>query len=457
MNKFRLMCIVPLSILIATPAKAGLEQELSGMFSDMINVTPGGSYETQRRGVITGGNISMRNKVVHPNLISFAPPNFKGGCNGIDLFGGSFSFINSEKLTQLMRSIAQAAIGYAFQLAIEGMCPTCAQVIAKLQKDIAAINSLMRNSCEAGKWITSTMANATGLQAWHDSRMKNASSLNTEKGYLSDFFGSQEGQSDSPAKTIIANGSSDDITGNVVYEALEIANATSWFINGDNQLKMVLMSLTGTLIIDKNSDNTDVKYDFRPPLIKVRDFIEGGTITIYDCESGECLLPNGSNTQNITFEGMRSKIRKMIWGSGACSTCSGGIVRKLANRIGGEEFTNDEKQFVDATSPGIYGLIRKIGTEIQSAALVADRMVDILSTELTNRIVDEMFDTVRNAVATTSRPLDSSMLKMMSDVRLQINEERRVSGESIQGIDSLINLQHNIVQALRTPNFNKTH
>lgn len=453
MKKCRLIFLVLLPLLIATPAHAGLDQELNGMFNDMINVTPGGSYETQRRGVITGGNISMRNKVVHPNLISFVPPSFKGGCNGIDLFGGSFSFINSEQLTQLMRSIAQAAIGYAFQLAIEGMCPTCAQVISKLQKDIAAINSLMRNSCETGKWLV----NQTGLRTWHDERMKTASSLNTEHGFLSDFFDSQEGQSDSPAKTIIVNGSSDEITGNVVFEALETANASSWFANGDTQLKMVLMSLTGTLIIDKKSDNSDVKYDFRPPLIKVRDFIEGGTVTIYQCESAECLLPEGSNTQNMTFEGMRTKIRKMIWGNGTCNTCTGGIVRKMAHRNGGEEFTTDEKKFIETTSPGAYGLLRRLGTEIQSAALVADRMVDILSTEMTHRIVDEMFDTVRNSVAATGRPLDSSMLEVMRDTRLQLNEERRVTGEAIQGIDSLINLQHNIVQALRTPNFNKTH
>jgi conjugative transfer pilus assembly protein TraH len=84
-------------------------------------------------------------------------------------------------------------------------------------------------------------------------------------------------------------------------------------------------------------------------------------------------------------------------------------------------------------------------------------MVDIISTELTNRIVDEMFDTVRNSVAATGRPLDSSMLEVMRDTRLQLNEERRVTGESIQGVDALINLQQNIIQTLRTPSFNKTH
>ncbi|MDO9241443.1 MAG: hypothetical protein Q7U30_15625, partial [Methylicorpusculum sp.] len=126
-------------------------------------------------------------------------------------------------------------------------------------------------------------------------------------------------------------------------------------------------------------------------------------------------------------------------------------------RSGGAEFSNEEKQFIQATSPGIYGLLRKLAPEIQAAALVAERMVDIESTELTNRIVDEMFDVVRNAVAATGRPMDSSMLTVMRDTRLQFNEERRVSGETIQGVDSLINLQQNIVNSMRTPNHNKRY
>ncbi len=451
MNKCRLILLMLLPVLIITPAYAGLDEELNGMFNDMINVTPGGSYETQRRGVITGGSIVMRNKVVHPNLVSFVPPSFKGGCNGIDLFGGSFSFINSEQLTQLMRSIAQAAIGYAFQLAIEGMCPTCAQVMTKLQKDIQMLNSLMRNSCEAGKWLV----NQTGLTTWHDNRLKNASTLNTEHGFISDYFGSQENQSESPAKTLIDHGKSDEITGNVVYQALKTANASSWFASGDPQLDMIMMSLTGTLIITKNNDDTDLKYDLRPPIIKVRDFIEGGNVTIYKCESEQCLLPDGGNKETISFEGMRDKAKKMVFGNGLCTTCSGGIVRKMTHREGGEEFTLEEKKFIGATTPGIYGLLRRLGTEIHSAELVADRLIDITATELTNRILDEMFDTVRNSVAATGKPLDSSMLEIMRDTRLQINEERRVNGETLQGLDSAINLRRNIADLMRETKFNK--
>jgi conjugative transfer pilus assembly protein TraH len=51
-------------------ANAGLDEEMNGMFADMINATPGGYYETQRRGVIAGGSLVTRNKIMHTNLIS---------------------------------------------------------------------------------------------------------------------------------------------------------------------------------------------------------------------------------------------------------------------------------------------------------------------------------------------------------------------------------------------------
>ena len=442
-----------LLLCIASPAKANLNDELNSTFVDMINVTPGGAYDTQRRGVISGGSISMRNKVVHPNLISWVPPEIRGGCGGIDLFGGSFSFINGAQFTQLSRSIAQAAVGYAFQLAIEGMCPTCAQVISKLQSEVEKMNSLMRNSCESAKWAV----DKTGLKAWRNEQVHEHSQVNTGFGYVDDYFNAKEGD-EAPAKVAIANGKVNEITGNIVYEALTASNVVSWFSHGDEQLKMVLMSMSGTLITSKKDDNSDVKYDFRRPILKVRDFIEGGDIVIYKCESEECLLPEGDNSETLSgFIGLRSRVRTMVLGTGSCATCSGGLLRKITHRATGDDFTLDEQKFIEATSPGVYALLRRLSTEPQSAALVSEKMIDVLATELANSMIDEMQETVSNAVTATGRPLDSSMLDVMRDTRQQINEARRINGESLAAIDSLLNLHDSILKTMRTPANHKTH
>jgi conjugative transfer pilus assembly protein TraH len=446
-------------MLLSCPSvQAVLDAEMEALFNGMINTTPGEAYMTQRRGVITGGNIVMRNKMVNPNLISFVPPGVKTGCGGINLFGGSFSFINGAQLTQLMRSIAQASVGYAFNLAIEGMCPTCAQVMTKLQKDVQTINNLMRNSCDAAKAIVDSTIGPSLQLVNEKSKNELSSDLSTDAGFLTDFFGVKEGSSKSPAQQAIEAGKANLIKGNVVYESLNHADTTSWFANGDEQMKGVMMSLTGTYISSPNPDNTDIQYVFREPKIGVREFIEGGNIRIYQCESNDCLLPGSgdANTETINITGMRARVRKMLFGTGICAACTGGIVRKLHERVGGQALDISEQKFIEASSPGVQGLLSHVATEPQSAALIADRLIDTLAVELSNQIVDEMFDAVSNSIVASGKELDTTMQGVMRDRRAQINEERRKAGESLASIAYVLDLHRNVEQNLRDTAYHRT-
>jgi conjugative transfer pilus assembly protein TraH len=96
--------LTALLMLVSVTTKADLQQELQSTFDSFVNVTPADSYSTQRRNVISGGSIVMRNKLINPNLVNFTPPSFNAGCNGIDLYGGSFSFISSAQFTQTLRT-----------------------------------------------------------------------------------------------------------------------------------------------------------------------------------------------------------------------------------------------------------------------------------------------------------------------------------------------------------------
>jgi len=51
-KKIKILIFIILVMLTSQSAKATLNEELEGMFDGMINSTSGGSYETQRRGVI---------------------------------------------------------------------------------------------------------------------------------------------------------------------------------------------------------------------------------------------------------------------------------------------------------------------------------------------------------------------------------------------------------------------
>ena len=75
----------------AMPARADLQGEMNLFFDSLANTTDPTITSTARRGVIAGGNVQIRNRIVDTNLVTFTPPSFQAGCGGVDLFGGSFS------------------------------------------------------------------------------------------------------------------------------------------------------------------------------------------------------------------------------------------------------------------------------------------------------------------------------------------------------------------------------
>lgn len=437
-------------MLTSQSAKATLNEELEGMFDGMINSTSGGSYETQRRGVITGGNLAIRNKLSNPDLVSFVPPNVKAGCGGIDMFGGSFSYVNGEQFTQLMRGIAQAAVGYAFSLAIEGMCPTCAQVITKLQNDVKFINGLMKDSCESAKFLVDSTIGPS-IKAVNNSLNQDLNSELSSSGFLEDFF-SGFNSAESPGKKAIDNGKKDLISSNIVHKALKSSNAKAWFKFGDDEWERVMMSLTGTYVSRPNDDETDIKYEFRVPKMNPKDLIEGGEITVFKCESSDCLLPGGdTSTETITIIGMRERVRKMLFGTGYCDACTGGIIRKMHARDGGDAFSDEEVKFITATSPGVQGLLSRLATEPQAMALIGERLINVLAVEMVNQLVDEVYDTVNNAIAAQSLEMDTKMLGAMRDRKEKIDSERAQAGATLVGISNLLEMRAEIEKDLREP------
>ena len=444
--------IAPLLVLtglFAPPARADLQAELKDTFQGLLNVTPAESYATQRRGVISGGSIELRTNLTTPNLISFVPPSLKAGCGGIDLFGGSFSFINGQQLNQLMRNIAQMATSYAFQLAIEGLCPTCAQIMTKLQKDVQFINGLLRGDCGRVKQLVDSSIGPT-VRGWSEEIGRfTATSLDTEHGFLEDAFKGLE-QTPSPSATAVQHGQAAVLTGNTVKQALDESATVDWYVHGDNDLKAALMSLTGTMIAGLNPNRTDLEFKFAPPILKVRDFIEGGNVEIYDCQDPECLL-DGLPKKTITLTGLRERVRTMLFGTGICRGCAGGIVRKLGDRDGGQSYTGDEQKFIEATSPGVLGLLERVASQPGAVTVLAERIVDVQAVEMAHRLVEEMLSTVRAAIQGTGPKMDNTMLGILRDLSEQIRAERERHANDLAGVDMQLQIYENLDRALHQP------
>ncbi|HAZ40638.1 MAG TPA: conjugal transfer protein, partial [Methylococcaceae bacterium] len=179
-------------LVIPRPSGANLDQDLDRMFLGMSNVTPPTAQMGQRRGVLSGGSVVIRNRIMKANPVTLTPPGFSGGCGGIDLYGGSFSFINQSEFTGLLRSIAANAGGYAFQLGINAMCPDCGSLMSDLQKKVQSLNEHLANSCQLAQGIVND--GVLALDAQQRSRL---SQWSLSKG-LGDAFQSFTGVTGDP-------------------------------------------------------------------------------------------------------------------------------------------------------------------------------------------------------------------------------------------------------------------
>lgn len=129
----------------ASPAKADVSQSMQDWFNQIGaygNVTGPNAYRGQTMNFYTGGSLYMRTPVRNYQLASISPPSFRAGCGGIDLFAGSFSFINKEQFVALLRNIGNNAIGAAFNMALCSMSPDLCDILKYLQDQSAKMNNL---------------------------------------------------------------------------------------------------------------------------------------------------------------------------------------------------------------------------------------------------------------------------------------------------------------------------
>lgn len=389
---------IALSFLSSTQAEANssLRNEMNKMFGTMSNATSPGVFETSRRGVISGGSIVARNKIMNTNIVSFQPPSFNAGCGGIDFFGGSFSFINKDQFVQLARTVASNAAGYAFYLAMDGMCPSCRAIIDNIQKKIQELNQFFGNSCQMAQGIVTDTAKAMGMQR----NMDGATSKSFIGGFGDVFESFTSSSGSTPTENLPAN-ERKKIQGNIVWKALQDKGVASWYTYGGNNLNLAIMTATGTVVVgeeqpsDANGKAPQIK-SFPPGGITIRDISKGGDVQLASCngDSVNCLDPifnTGTTTNIVGFEKM--VVEKLV-GNGT----NMGILGKMRANIG---MTESEKRFL-ANMPNSAGAmifrLSRVSEEVakQFVIDIAEPLGRDMAYELLEAFIDSAITAVRN-------------------------------------------------------------
>lgn len=106
-------------------------------------------YQSQKRGYVTFGSLSARTGMSVPfRLFTFEMPRLRGGCGGIDLFLGSFGFVNPEYLVQQLQNLIQAAPIVAFELALNILSSSLGNVSDKVRAALNFLNQLQFDECK---------------------------------------------------------------------------------------------------------------------------------------------------------------------------------------------------------------------------------------------------------------------------------------------------------------------
>lgn len=345
----RLLAAALAAAVLLSPAlaRASLENEMRSMFNSMVNVTDGGYYKSLGRGVVAGPSVVIRNRRVRTDIINFVPPSIDAGCGGIDMFLGSFSFINGEQFVHLMQAIAANAAGYAFKLALATMCPTCEAAMDSLQKVIQRMNAMAGDSCKIAETAVNFFADKLGAtelgKQMNDGPL---AGLAQAIGSQADAFSAWLDQVNAGTNTRrLSSDEVREVLGNIAWKVLQKNGFVGQaFGSGDHELAEALMSFTGTVIGRKDGDDDLPYIEERPSLLDAKALLEGsGTsnaLKKYNCGGTECTYVTEGP---YTFRGLQNFVEEVLLGANRDGGADS-FIYKLTTNSG--DLTANEKNLI---------------------------------------------------------------------------------------------------------------
>lgn len=400
-----------------------------------VNESAPGSYQDQAAGYYTGGGYVMRqnNAVVQPIALSL--PRLGAGCNSLDMYFGSFSFLRTDKLVDLGRQVISGVPTYGFQLALKTMSPQIENLLSQLRKYVQDMNATMLNSCQATQQIVGGLwpkGTAASEQICIDQ------SLSRDV----DWFGARK-HCENPRvvdEKIAASQERfrDLLMGdyNLVWHVLQKIPA----YKKDHALAAFVMSLTGTLIATREEGKNRLR--IVEPKADQKDFIgaylKGGVTSGLTCnEEAKCLAPLLAQITIPDTEAMKAKVIRRI--------------SELRTKyISKEAITADEVHFLnDAVNLPVYRYIQvsvAAGTSFMMADAAEYIGANILLAQF-DRVISEVLAAVDmiqkiqledSAIADFKKNLQAARARVQAMLIGANNGSIHALNQSIQAIEQSV-------------------
>lgn len=367
-----------------------VNSEMNNFFSDLGvagNVTGPSAFQGQAAGYYTGGNVWTRFPEKTVNPINIQLPSVRAGCGGIDIFSGSFSFINAAEFVAMLKATANNAIGFAFKLAIDSISPEIGNVMGELSARVQDLNQMQISSCE-------TAQNMIG-SIWPKTQMTTnymCQQIGNNQGIFSDYARSRWGcgAGGDPANTINQNTDPNvknlpGIPQNFTWEALKRS-----YPSMSSEFKEFLMTLVGTTIVNTTGQNTGStlpRYtsEAGAGAALYSEMLDGANYNakVLKCdETDKCMNPTKVDFAVPIATAIKPEVKKLI------------LSMMTKSRDPSQALSNDELVLLGSTSVPLYKMIM-VHNASQLGSLSdaeQDYLSEIVSIDLLNSMANKFLD-----------------------------------------------------------------
>lgn len=412
--RLKSLCLaIAAGLFSAGVAQASLQNDMNKFFKDMSyasNATSAKAWQGQAARYVTGGSFYARTGNKNIQLISISLPSINSGCGGIDVYLGSFSFINSDQITAFVKQTMANAAGYFFDLALETTVPELKAAKDFIQKMAADLNRFNMSSCQAAKAMVDSVASM-----WGESQQNVCQSVGGQKNMFSDWISSRQGCTSGGKYSNVASkaegAEKDQVLENINLMWDALGNSDSVF-KSNQELRQFAMTLSGSVIFgEKNSMR------ILPSMASDRNLLtammSGGTAKVYVCDNAsKCLSPS---MNNVTISEKNSLIR---------------LVQDMLTSIEGKAITDtpltdQEKQFINSTSVPILSWIIDQSSLRVSQQLFA-QLTDYIASDIYLQYLEAVMKVVNSSLATKDYPGVNmkELQRGLSDARQALNSLR---------------------------------
>ena len=483
----RALILLPF-ILFATTLNASMQSVYDDWFNQLGAYTAPGEFESSIGNGYFGGRFTVKSQISTITPVQFVPPSIDSGCGGIDFFGGSFSFIDSDQFETLLRNVSQNAKGYMFHLLLDSVFPEGSKIIEMIQKKVQELNQYLGNSCQLAQGIVDGGVDA--IQDQLDSETNNAlvdfgsladnatKIVKKEYGAIKDAYQQEvqafrnkwndlESADENACDAAAEEGSSMSYPKyNAFWFLIKCKKYDQNFPEATrDEFVQALMSLYGTIAIRPSNDEATAttvqpKRDrsFQIPLIDITQFYYGGTSELYECDSTDSPF----DCMNLTVKNeslgysFRSKVRELLLGGldqdGNPDPTKPGIVH-LIRTDGGANLTDQHKNTLIALGPRAQDVRNVVIKAPGHAQKYIESAIDFLAFDAVERTIKDTNKIVLSAIHSSNDLMLSAYKDIVTARIRQLNQQLEDLRGELESNEEVFATYSKILQSKPSTNY----